>query len=277
MGIASRFRWLASAAIAVAACAAAQAPAQESGTFPPPGVSFYGDPGAPDISGLWLGTAMAVPGQGPANNSGTTADGRPPLYLTPWPLPYKPEYQKIADERAAAQKQGRALGDISARCLPFGLPVMLLNKNYPDEIVQTPGAVSFFIFGTFPIIIWTDGRPHPADLKPSYNGHSIGHWVGDTLYVDTVGINNTTPIDGLRDPHSGKLHLKWTVQRVANDRLHTHITLYDDDAFTEPVTTTNIWARKTDRKWEILDDASCFENASGVSDQKPLEEGFVRF
>ena len=251
--------------------------APENPTWPPAGVSFYGDPNVPDISGLWLGTSMAVPGQGPSNNSGTTADGRPPLYLTPWPLPYTPAYKKIMDERVASAKAGRALGDISSRCLPFGLPVMLTNKNYPDEIVQTPGAVMILTFGTFPIVIWTDGRGHPKDLKPSYNGHSIGHWDGDILRVETVGIMSTTPIDGRRDPHSGKLRLEWSLQRVAPDIIHNHVTMFDDEAFTEPVTTTNIWARKTDKKWEMLDDQSCFENASGVSEQKPLEEGFIKF
>lgn len=256
--------------------AAVPADGADDQTWPPPGVSLHGDPSAPDISGLWMGTAMAVPGQGPANNSGKTADGRSPLYLTPWPLPFTPAYQKIADEREVAAKAGRALGDIGARCLPFGLPLMLLNKNYPDEIVQTPGVTSIFMFSTFPIMIWTDGRDHPKDLQPSYNGHSIGHWVGDTLFVDTVGIKDTTTIDGMRHPHSGKLHIVWSIQRVAKDILHTHITLYDEDAFTEPVTTTNIWERKTDRKWEMLDDGSCFENASGIS-EKPVEEGFIRF
>ena len=264
---------LLSVAFATVAGSAVQAADEQ---WPPPGVSFYGDSKSPDISGLWLGTAMAVPGHGPANNSGTTADGRSPLYLTPWPLPYTPAYQKIFDERAEALKKGKALGDTGSRCLPFGLPVMLLNKNYPDEIIQTPGAVALLVFGTFPIIVWTDGRGHPKDLKPSYNGHSIGYWVGDTLYVDTTGIIAGTPIDGLRDPHSGKLDIKWTVQRVAKDKLHVHITLYDDEAFTEPVTTTNIFDRKMDRKWEMLDDQSCFENASGIS-EKPVEPGYVRF
>ena len=254
----------------------APAQAAEGQSWPPPGVSFYGDPKVPNISGLWLGTAMAPPGGPPANNSGMTADGRPPLYLTPWPLPFTPAYQKIADERAAATKAGRALGDNGARCLPFGLPIMLLNKNYPDEIVQTPGQTTIFMFNTFPIVIWTDGRGHPADLRPSYNGHSIGHWVGDRLFVDTVGILETTPIDGMRNPHSGKLRISWSIQQVAQDRLHMHITLYDELAFTEPVTTTNIWARKNDPKWQMLDDASCFENASGIS-EKPVAEGFFRF
>ena len=96
------------------------------------------------------------------------------------------------------------------------------------------------------------------------------------LFVDTVGIRPETPLDGERDPHGGKLHLKWTVQKVAPDILHVHITFYDEDAFTQPVEMTNIWQRKTDAKWQVLDDASCFENASGISG-KPVESGFMRF
>ena len=261
---------------AAAALGAGGGDARAQEHWPPPGVSYQGDPKAPDISGLWLGTVMAPPGGPPANNSGTTADGRPPLYLSPWPLPYTPAYRKIVEERAAATKAGRALGDNGARCRPFGMPVMLTNKNYPDEIVQTPGAVTIFMFNTFPIVIWTDGRGHPKDLKPSYNGHSVGYWVGDTLFVDTIGINASTPIDGARDPHSDKIHHKWSIERVAPDILHEHITMYDDEAFTEPVTTTNIYTRKTDRKWEMLDDASCFENASAYSDKTP-DPGFIKF
>ena len=250
--------------------------ADQGGHWPPPGVSYHGDPKAPDISGLWLGSTMGIPGKGPQNNSGTTVDGRPPVYWSPWPLPYTPAYQKMLDDRVAAAKQGRATGDLGARCLPFGMPVMLTNKNYPDEIVQTPGAVTMLMYGTFPIVIWTDGRPHPADLKPSYNGHSIGHWVGDTLHVDTVGINASTPLDGARDPHSAKLHLQWTVRRVSPDMLHVDLTIDDADALTRPVTMNTEWVRQTDRRWEVLDDGSCFENNAELGTSKAAD-GFIKF
>ena len=219
---------------------------------------------------------MGVPGKGPMTNQGITADGRPPTYWAPWPLPYTPAYQKIFDERAAATKKGNALGDTGGKCLPFGLPHMLASKLYPDEIVQTPGEVTFFMFSTFPIVVWTDGRTHPKDGLPSYNGHSIGFWVGDTLYVDTVGILGTTPLDTNRDPHSEKLHIKWTVQRVAKNTLHVHLTLYDEAAFTEPVTMTNIFQRKTTHKWAVLDDGSCFENNEAVA-APARASGFIKF
>ena len=98
--------------------------------------------------------------------------------------------------------------------------MMLVNKNYPDEIVQTPGEVTIFVWGTFPITIWTDGRPHSADFEPSFNGHSIGYWEGDTLYVDPIGINGSTTCAASLYPHSPKLHIKWTNHRVEKDVMH---------------------------------------------------------
>ena len=244
-------------------------------TTPPP-VSLNGDPGAPNVAGLWLGTTMGVPGEKFAPGRGS-ADGRGATYWAPWPLPYTPPYQKIYDERVAAAKQGRQLGDLSAKCLPFGMPRAFVTKVYPDEIVQTPGEVTILVNSTFPIVIWTDGRGHPKHLVPSYNGHSIGYWAGDTLFVDTVGIMAQTPIDAARNPHSGKLHMKTTIERVDADTLHFHVTLYDDEAFSEPVTTTNIWRRETDPRWAILDDASCFENNKTDSPDRVGADGFLKF
>ena len=251
------------------------ASAQEKQQWPPVGVSFYGDPTVPDISGLWLGTLTGYPGQVFSPGRGP-ADGRPPTYWSPWPLPYTPPYQKITDERAAARKNGRQLGDVSSQCLPFGLPEMLVGKVYPDEIVQTPGQVTFLMYNTFPVVVWTDGRAHPKGVEASYNGHSIGHWVGDTLMVDTVGLVGNSPLDNMRNPHSSELHIAWSIRKVAPDVMHLHVTLFDDLAFTEPVTTTNIWHRKTDAKWQVLDDASCFENNNEQKNGK-TEDGFVKF
>lgn len=266
-------------ALQVAAIAALEicrpASAQNANNWPPPGVSFYGATHAPDISGLWLGTETGVPGQEFAPNRGS-ADGRPATFWAPWPLPYTPDYQAISDRRVAAAKAGRQLGDIGARCAPFSTPQSLVAKTYPDEIVQTPGEVTIFRNNSFPIIVWTDGRGHPQNWKPSYNGHSIGYWVGDTLFADTVGIRADTPLDHMIDPHGPNLHIKWSVRRVAADVLHFHVTLFDAAAFTEPVSTTNIWHRITDARWQVLDDASCFEN--NQSDTKSdSDEGFAKY
>ena len=53
-------------------------------SWPPPGVSFSGDPAVPDISGLWLGSETGIPGVEFAPNRGP-ADGSPPTFWAPWP------------------------------------------------------------------------------------------------------------------------------------------------------------------------------------------------
>ena len=256
--------------------AAAPVLAQEAETWPPPGVSFNGDPAVPDISGLWQGSQVGTPGIAPAPNRGPP-DGEPQVYWTPFPLPFTPAYQKIVDEREAALKQGRALADISARCLPFGMPRVLVSRVYPDEVVQTPGQVTFFLYSSFPIVVWTDGRGHPKDWKPTFNGHTIGHWIGDTLFAETVGINDLTSLDHSRVPHSEKLVLRWTVRKVAPDRLHFIATVDDPEALREPVTVVNIARRKTDSRWQVLDDGSCFENNRTNVDEEGNTDGFVKF
>ena len=250
--------------------------AAEDRPWPPPGTSYYGDRDVPDISGVWMGQATGVPGASEAStNSGRTSDGRPPAYWSPWPLPYTPTYQKMYEERVETAKKGKQLGDIGSKCLPFGVPFMLVLKVFPEEIEQTPGRITMYGWSTFPITIWTDGRDHPKNLTPSYNGHSIGHWVGDILYVDTVGIRGETPLDGMYNPHSDKLRIKWSIQKVAGDVLHFTVNLYDDEAFTEPVTMTNIWHRQTSSGWAMLDDASCFDGTTAVKESTPPD--FIKF
>ena len=271
-----RSGWLVRSALLAVAVQAATVPAlAQQRTADGRVVSFHGDPAVPDISGIWLGNAVGVPGK-PADPNRGPADGRPETYFYPFPLPFTPEYQKILDQRIEAAKSGRALGDSSARCLPFGMPRMLVSKFYPDEIVQTPGQTTFFMNSTMPVTIWTDGRGHPADYKPSFNGHSIGYWVGDTLFVDTVGINDIGVLDSFRNPHSTAMHLQWSIRRAAPDTLHIVLTIYDEKAFTEPVLNAMVWKRKNQAEWAILDDGSCFENNNTVTDEN-AEPGFVKF
>jgi hypothetical protein len=81
---------------------------------------------------------------------------------------------------------------------------------YGLEIVEMPELQRVFIFNISNAqsyrIIYMDGRTHPTDLTPSYLGHSIGRWEGDTLVIDTVGFNERFWMnrDGL--PHTSQLH-----------------------------------------------------------------------
>ncbi|MGV3593509.1 MAG: hypothetical protein ACO1PZ_17630 [Gammaproteobacteria bacterium] len=82
--------------------------------------------------------------------------------------------------------------------------------------------------------IWMDGRGHPEDLKPTYHGHSIGHWEGDTLVVDTIGFNEKMWFDAEGSPHTEQLHLVEKFTRLSLERLKYEITVDDPGAYTAP-------------------------------------------
>jgi len=85
--------------------------------------------------------------------------------------------------------------------------------------------------------IYLDGRPHPKDLDPSYYGHSVGHWEGDTLVIDTVGYNERGWIDQRGIPTTEQLH---TIERISRPDLNTlryELTIDDPGAYTATWTT----------------------------------------
>jgi hypothetical protein len=82
-------------------------------------------------------------------------------------------------------------------------------------------------------VIYLDGREHPENLKPTYHGHSIGHWDGDTLVVDTVGFNEKMWIDAEGTPHTKALHTIERFTRETYNSLKYEITIDDPGAYTK--------------------------------------------
>lgn len=118
----------------------------------------------------------------------------------------------------------------SARCLPPGL-TFLMTIPYAVEIIQTPTKVlTFHEFGNFVRQIRLNVRDH-GDPTPSWLGHSIGHYEGDTLVVDTIGFNGKGWLDNRGLRASEQLH---TVERFrkVNGELHYSVTINDPTLFT---------------------------------------------
>jgi hypothetical protein len=118
-----------------------------------------------------------------------------------WPTPempsYKPEYSAKVEAIFKNQYGASTPDDPQYDCKPMGVPRASM---VPLQFVQTPKMVvilyeSNFIGQTYRII-YTDGRGHPKDLDSSFLGDSIGHWEGDTLVVDVIGLNDETWLGG---------------------------------------------------------------------------------
>jgi len=212
--------------------------------------------GHPDLSGYWGG------GGGGGNNTqqfersndgsilfdfSTSFNDRPlckpddetARCLDPNEPPYKPEYMSKVRAIAAKAYGGTTAADPQMDCKPLGVPRAGIGGI---EIVQGPQTVAI-LYESAPYslyrIIYTDGRPHPADLDTSYMGHSIGHWEGDTLVVDVAGLSDETWLGGglgtlkYANLHSDKEHVieRWTRN---GDDLTYEATVEDPVMFTKP-------------------------------------------
>ena len=120
------------------------------------------------------------------------------------------------------------------KCLPPGVPRILLIP-FPMQVVQIPGQiVMLFEYDHFVRQIYMDRRQHPRDLDPTWMGDSIGKWEGDTLVVDTVGLNDRTWLDQVGHPHSDALHVVERIRRADYNTLVDDITVDDPKAYTHP-------------------------------------------
>jgi len=157
----------------------------------------------------------------------------------------------------------------NAFCLPPG-PSRAITGPSPFQIVQSKDIVAM-LFENHGIYrtIYVDGTKHPEDYKdyPAFMGHSVGRYEGDTLVVDTVGINTRTWLDSNGLEHGDKLHLTERFQKVGPDSIKYSVTYDDPDFFTKPWTMTLTLVRqpKGDRLLEYV----CEENEKDLKTLQP--------
>jgi len=173
-----------------------------------------------DLTGPWVGGG---------SNGDIERDGG----LKPGELPLLPWAKELRDKRLSKDEPYTA-------CLPMSVPRV---NPYPWKF-----AMSYTSKGLSHIyvlhetgdagahrVVYMDGRKHPDDLIPSWWGHSIGRWEGDSLVIDTVGYNDKFWFDSRGTPHTEQLHTveKWT--RLNYGRIQNDFTLDDPGAFSKPV------------------------------------------
>ncbi len=142
-------------------------------------------------------------------------------------------------------------------CWPMGTPAFLLYPAQPVYFIQTPEKVTIIAQMDHQVRHVYLNVPHSVDVKPSWYGESVGHYEGDTLVVDTIGINNQTWVDNFRTPHSEKLHVVERF-RMADDEkvLLVDLHIEDSGAYTMP------WnaVQRYDRLDQEFVETTCAEN-----------------
>jgi len=192
-----------------------------------------------DISGVW----NAMRGN---YDTASFSKGDPPM--TPW------GQEQFNAAKPSQGPRGVNLTETTDRvykCSPPGMPYIYL-QLFPMQIVQTPKQViEIFEYDHTVRQIFIDGRKHPAEIKPSYNGHSIGHWEGDTLVVDTIGLNGKMWLDRVGHPDSKQMHIIERIHRVDDKTLQVDFTFDDPKSYVRPWTALMRFRLRPD--WDILE------------------------
>jgi hypothetical protein len=126
-------------------------------------------------------------------------------------------------------------------CKPAGVPTFMLDGG-PFYFVQTPKEVLIIASEDSQVRHVYMDVPHSKTIKPSWYGESVGHYEGDTLVIDTIGLN--TFVDHFRTPHSEKLHVveRWRMIN-AGKTMEVEVSVDDPDTFYKPWKGTVRWDR----------------------------------
>ncbi len=203
----------------------------------------------PDWTGIWHPAERNIFDPEAFTDPRNKGEVNDAAYIREFP-PYNAEWEAKYLGKLADNKAGKPT-DPTASCRPGGMP-RIMTSPYPMEfMIQADLTVVLHELSSQVRRIFTDGRPHPAadDLDPTYMGHSIGYWEGDTLVVDTVGLVGHTVYDVTAAPHSDQLHLTERIRRISPTQMEDVITVTDPVAFTRPWTVHRHYDLKSD--WQI--------------------------
>jgi hypothetical protein len=185
--------------------------------------------GKPDFTGVWVnfggfpeggggGGGNPAPGAAPpaAAPQGGGGGRGPQVALQPW--------------AAEKLKQIQAAGPVGPQGARICLPTAQPGWNHVFKFVQAPSTLINIAEESTPGFrqIFLDGRPHPQNWNPAWQGHSIGKWEGDTLVVDTVGFNDEVQIGPI---HSDQVHVVERMRRPDMAHLEIEITTEDPGAW----------------------------------------------
>lgn len=153
-----------------------------------------------------------------------------------------PEDPKFTPAGRAAQDNIASYDNPMARCIVHMPRAMIAWTASAMEIIQSEQRV-WVLFESYHQVrrIFLDGRPPVPGEGRLWLGHSVGHWEGDTLVVETINMHGDIPYhwEGLLLSEAAQLEERFT--RVDQETLEVLITVTDPVNYEEPWQTRNIW------------------------------------
>ncbi len=197
----------------------------------------------------------------PAHPYVPNGGGRQPTYrvadlTNPILKPWAKEQMKKANDEVLA---GKVPYITRERCWPAGVPgfAVYTRGGQPLFFLQTATKVTIINELNQQMRHIYLNVPHSKNPKPSWYGDAVGHYEGDELVIDTIGLNDKTFVDNYRTPHTDKIHVVERFKLIEGGKiLQDTITVDDPGAFNMAWTAVQRW-RRTDRE---MDESICAEN-----------------
>jgi hypothetical protein len=195
--------------------------------------------GKPDLSGLWQverspeGEYTSVLGDSFASLQIDLHDINKNVLNVLWGL--KPEEEPLTPEGAAAYKRHQATPHLwpHTQCLPAGVPADMIVMTF--KMIQTPQEIVLLTELSSPARqIYLDGRLLPKDPEPSWMGYSVARWEGDTLVVETNGLNDRAWLDAFGHPRSEQMRMTERYLRRDFGHMDLEFTFNDPKYYTRP-------------------------------------------
>lgn len=185
--------------------------------------------------------------------------------LQPW---VREQLRKV-NERALS---GQVVSIPKERCWPVGVPAFLLLPATPVYFLQTPKKVTMIWMQNHQVREIYMDVPHSAAVRPSWYGESVGHYEGDTLVVDTIGISDKSFVDNYQTSHTDQLHVIERFRLTEGGKtLEVNVHAEDAGAFTTPWNALQRYRRTSGPLSEVV----CAENNGDHFEQglEPMPQG----
>ena len=156
----------------------------------------------------------------------------------------QPWARDVIRKRNELVMSGKPAFPRNASCYPAGVPAFLLYPVQPVYFIQGPKEVVMIWQADHQVRhIWLADK-HSPQVKTSWYGESIGHYEGDTLVVDTIGLDDRSVVDGYQTPHTKQLHVVERFHLINGGKtLEVNLHVEDPGTFTSPWDATQRYRR----------------------------------
>jgi hypothetical protein len=188
-------------------------------------------------------------------------------------IPYSDKGKALYLKNIAGLKDGSIKDEARHLCVPDGIP-RILGNPYPFKIIQTPGqtTIAYELNRVFRIVVMDKPQEsaHDLEILPYYSGHSVGHWEGDTLVIETAGFNEKTFLDATGAPHSDQMTTVERIRKISGGRqLEDVVTVNDPELLTKPFSARFVYDPHPDVR---LQDYVCGEPHRDISQVPGVNE-----